>query len=143
MAAFSAFPTVLGGCVSYLILKETSQRWKPSSIKGSWRCGRSFKGKSLTCRQSCQEISASEGGSGPSVTLSSKVTLGKEWRVVSAGVKRRKVLRVLHHMETTNSSVLQGVEEKRERQEVTRRGRRGQMLIPCPKVGSWWSGIVR
>ncbi|MPC53548.1 hypothetical protein E2C01_047444 [Portunus trituberculatus] len=62
----------------------------------------------------CRVNSAPEGVVVPTVFLPSNEMQGKEeWRVVSSGAKRRKVLRALQRVETTNSfTVLEGMEKK-------------------------------
>ncbi|MPC49671.1 hypothetical protein E2C01_043481 [Portunus trituberculatus] len=64
----------------------------------------------------CQVNSATEGMAVPAVSLTSNETKGQEeWRVVSSGAKRRKVLRATQRVETENSfAVLEGVEEEKE-----------------------------
>ncbi|MPC41273.1 hypothetical protein E2C01_034861 [Portunus trituberculatus] len=66
---------------------------------------------------SCRVNSAPERVAVPAVSLPSNETQGQEkWRVVSGGGKRRKVIRALHRVETTNSFVvLEGVEEEGEK----------------------------
>ncbi|MPC66845.1 hypothetical protein E2C01_061000 [Portunus trituberculatus] len=64
----------------------------------------------------CRVNSATEGVAVPTISLPSNETNGQEWRLVSSGAKRGKVLRAPQQVETENSfAVLEGVEEEKEK----------------------------
>ncbi|MPC15592.1 hypothetical protein E2C01_008391 [Portunus trituberculatus] len=69
-------------------------------------------------KEFCRVNSAIEGVVVPTVSLPSNKTKGQEeWRVVSSGAKRRKVLRAPQRVETENSfAVLEGDKRKARKQ---------------------------
>ncbi|MPC62436.1 hypothetical protein E2C01_056521 [Portunus trituberculatus] len=70
----------------------------------------------MTAFPAFSTVSEPEGVAIPAVSLPINETQGQEWRVVSSGAKRRKVLRAPQRVETLNSlAVLEGVEEEREK----------------------------
>ncbi|MPC61324.1 hypothetical protein E2C01_055394 [Portunus trituberculatus] len=138
-ASKMASPTVSAGCVSSPILEAFVM--KVSEVEAEFHRRISevrmeFRGRISDLQaEFCRENSATEGVAVPTVSLPSNETQGQEeWRVVSSGAKRRKVLRALQRVETTNSfTVLEGVEEEREQaggDEVKR-------------ADDWWLGTAR
>ncbi|MPC34504.1 hypothetical protein E2C01_027896 [Portunus trituberculatus] len=83
----------------------------------------------------CRVNSATEGVAVSAVSLPSNETKGQEeWRVVSSGAKRRKVLRATQRVETENSlAVLEGVEEEKEEAESDE-VRRVEGSLPAGKI---------
>ena len=95
----------------------------------------------------CERMSAPAGGSGPDVILPSKKTIEEQWSVVCRGTKRRKVLKVPHHVETRNAfSVLESATE--EEVKVARGGKEGEDkadegTLPAGKVFVYGDSQVR
>ncbi|MPC77290.1 hypothetical protein E2C01_071741 [Portunus trituberculatus] len=91
-----------------------------------WEVRKEFRGRISDLQaEFCRVNSATEGVEVPAVSLPSNEMKGQEeWRVVSLGAKRRKVLRATQRVETENSfAVLEGVEEwrrRKRRREATR-----------------------
>ncbi|MPC54580.1 hypothetical protein E2C01_048502 [Portunus trituberculatus] len=112
MAVFPAFPTVSGGCVSSPILEAFVTKVSEAEAEFHRRISEvreEFRGR---ISDFCRVNSAREGVAVPTVAVPSNETQGQEeWRVVSAGEKRRKVLRAPQRVETTNSlAVMEGME---------------------------------
>ncbi|MPC47998.1 hypothetical protein E2C01_041762 [Portunus trituberculatus] len=121
MAAFPAFPIVLGG---YVILEAFVT--KVSEVEAEFHrriseVWEEFRGRISDLQtEFCRVNSAPEGVAVSAVSLPSNETHGqKEWRVVSSGAKRRKILRAPQLVETSNSfAMLECVDEEREREKA-------------------------
>ncbi|MPC66808.1 hypothetical protein E2C01_060961 [Portunus trituberculatus] len=136
--AFPAFPRVWAGCVSSILeafvmkVSEVEAEFH-RRISEVWE---EFRGRISDMQgEFCLVNSATEGVAVPAVSLPSTETKGQwEWRVVSLGTKRRKVLRATQRVETGNSfAVLEGVEEEKEEAGIDE-VRRVEGSLPVSKI---------